>query len=384
MPLRYDIGIEPAEQAGHFILTWRDAENETIDSFPQTLPAGLSNILELWQLHLHQAEIGEHLFAFLNGKAAHLEKTLDRAENQADTLQINLWTCDETADWPFECLALNGEFLLHNRLHLVRKASHTSPVQTGFLRTGPLKLLFMACSAIDVKPELDFDQEEEAIFNIAETLSIDVDIEDSGSLAGLRDRLKNETYDLIYLSGFSGVDEHHNPYFVMEDEFGFECHVGPDQLWQDALIEAPPRLLFLSGSNTGKSTSKADSSFARSMVESGRLPAALGWGYEVIDEPAICAVKMLFRELNRGRTILDAVQRTRYELVKKFPFRGQGTWAFLRLYGEKHPQTAISLNNVGETLKRMAYAKKAIGDFLLALSIKREINGNEHTTIAGD
>ena len=344
MPLAYDVVIEPAEQAGLFTVTWRDSETGAEDCFEQRMPEGLEQTLELWRLWVHQVDIGEKLFRFLDGVAGHFKKALDRAEKKDTTLHINLRTCEKTIDWPFECLARDGVFLLQQHLHLVRQVSHCNPSRTASPGTGPLKILFMACSAVNVIPELDFDREEEAIFRITEQLNLDIDIEDSGSTAGLRNRLKNEKYDLIYLSGIAGIDGNHHPYFVMEDEFGFEQRVQPGQLWEEALSENPPRLLFLSGSNTGMSPSgavhrgrpgnNAGSSFARLMAEYGRVPAVLGWGNLVIDAPVIHAAKMLFRELSRGRSILDAVQRVRHELIKEFPARGHGTWAFLRLYGD--------------------------------------------------
>lgn len=351
MPLVYDVGIEPAEQAGLFFITWKDVKKGTVNRFQQILPEIQNDNLELWRLSLHHLDIGEKLFHFLNGESGHFKKALNRAEQKATTLHINLRTSGKITDWPFECLASNGEFLLHRRLHLVRQIAPINLGRATPVRNGALKLLFMACSAIDVHPELDFDREEEEIFRITEKLAMDVDIEDSGSIAGLRNRLKSEKYDVIYLSGFAGIDEQHGPYFVMEDEFGYECRVDPGQLWKEALMENPPRLLFLSGSNTGKSPVNSactgipgnadDGSFARLMSEPGRVPAVLGWGHLMIDAPAICAFKMLLRELTRGRSILDAVQRVRYELMKEFPGRGQGSWVFLRLYGDGATMNAL-------------------------------------------
>lgn len=358
MPLIYDIRIEPAQPAGHFIITWKDAEKEIETCFQQSRPDAPAETMELWRLSLHQTEIGEKLFNFLNGTEGQFEKALNKSDRKETTLQLNLHTCKETTDWPFECLALKGEFLSPKHLHLVRQVSHTSPGKTLSPGTGVLKLLFMACSPDGAEPELDFDREEETIFQITGKLPIDVDIEDSGSLAGLRDRLRNDSYDVIYLSGIAGIDEQQNPYFVMEDEFGNENRVNPGQLWQETLMENSPRLLFLAGSNTAKSPgdrtgstgagipgNTAEGSFARLMAESGRVPAVLGWGHYMIDAPAIFAAKILFKELSRGRSILDAVQRVRFELQKEFHGPGQGSWTFLRLYGDGATMTALVKNN---------------------------------------
>ena len=73
-----------------------------------------------------------------------------------------------------------------------------------------------------------------------------------GSLEGLRSHLEREQYDVVYLSGHAGIAKDGSPYFIMEDEFGNRRQVSPDELWNEALIENPPRLLFLSGCRTGE------------------------------------------------------------------------------------------------------------------------------------
>ena len=104
----------------------------------------------------------------------------------------------------------------------------------------------MACSAIDVKPVLDFEREEEAIFKITGDLPIHMEVEDSGSLEGLQAKLEREEYDVLHLSGHANIDQKGRPYFLMEDETGRARQVYPVELWNKSLIENPPRLIFLS------------------------------------------------------------------------------------------------------------------------------------------
>ena len=63
---------------------------------------------------------------------------------------------------------------------------------------------------------------------------------------GLRNRLKQDQYDVVYLSGYAGIDTHRKPYFVMENEIGYKHQVFPDDLCNEELIENPTRLLYLS------------------------------------------------------------------------------------------------------------------------------------------
>jgi len=126
----------------------------------------------------------------LDGDARHLQRALDEAAQEGESLQLYLRACQEVADLPFELLAQDSTFLLPNRLHLVRRVSDWGANKTETPKNRPLKLLFMACSAMDVEPELDFEREEETIFQVTEKLAIDMEVEDSGSLAGLRDKLE--------------------------------------------------------------------------------------------------------------------------------------------------------------------------------------------------
>lgn len=341
MAIIYEVTIEPGEE-DRFPITWLNVEANTEDSFSQAAEITVEETESLWEQPEYQLSIGEKLFRFLDGDARHLQRALDEANKQGESLSLHLRACQQTADWPFELLAHEGKFLVPYELHLVRRVSDWGAKKEIPLRDRQLKLLFMACSALDVKPELDFEREEEAIFQITEKLAINMEVEDSGSLEGLRGHLQQEQYDVVHLSGHAGIDENGRPYFIMEDETGGAQQVFPDELWNDGLIENPPRLLFLSGCRTGEAPdSGAAVSFARMLVGNHHIPAVLGWGRSVADEQANHAEKMLYHELSRGRTILDAVQRARYELTQMFQFGADTAWPLLRLFSSGMPLDAV-------------------------------------------
>jgi hypothetical protein len=169
-----------------------------------------------------------------------------------------------------------------------------------------------------------------------------MEVEDSGSLEGLREQLEHQQYDVVHLSGHAGINKEGWPFFIMENETGFRRDVFPYELWEDALIENPPRLLFLSGCRTGEPAEAfAAASFARWLVEKRNVPAVLGWGRSVSDDQASHAEKMLYHELSRGRTILEAVQRARHELIKEFPMTTNPAWPLLRLFSSGMALDAI-------------------------------------------
>ncbi len=348
MSIIYNVTIEPTDTGNRFRITWQSMETNSVNSFDQESEMTLEETQRLWQWPRCQLSIGRKLFRFLDGDLHYFQQALNRANYMGEPLQINLWTCKQTADWPFELLAKDNSFLVSQPLHLVRCVSDWGKEKQLLLGNRPLKLLFMACSALDVQPELDFEKEEEAIFRITENLAIDMEVEDSGSLEGLRSRLEREEYDVVYLSGHAGIDKDGSPYFIMEDEFGNRRQVSPGELWEEALIENPPRLLFLSGCRTGETPETPNSdestdavSFAHLLVERYNVPAVLGWGHSVHDNQAIHAGKMLFHELSRGKTILEAVQRARYELITDFPGENKPAWPLLRLFSSGMPLNSI-------------------------------------------
>lgn len=349
MSRKHEVTIEYTGKEHKYRITWSDITAGTRDYF-DTSAAEISakDVEILWQYPDCQARIGEKLFRFLDGDSRFLQRALDEAEKSGEILQLDLRTPNAAADWPFELLAKSGGFLLHDSIHLVRRVSEWGTDAKIIPENRPLRLLFMACSARGIKPELDYEREEEAIFRVTEKLAVDMEVEDSGSLAGLKERLEHRQYDVIHISGHADIDEKGNPFFVMEDETGSRRDVSPGDLWNEALIqEPPPRLLFLSGCRTGEAPQAAETpdkaalSFARLLVERHRIPTVLGWGRPVSDDQATHAEEMIYHELSCGKTILQSLLRARYELKEKFSDSRYPAWPLLRLFASGMPLTAV-------------------------------------------
>lgn len=334
MPISYQIKLQFEE--GQYKVYWLNMQTNTCDWFRQEVSFISEEMLKNWQETSLQKTIGEKLFLFLDGDARHFKRALDEAKKQGEVLLIYLNSCSQVADWPFELIVENDEFLLLDRVHLVRQITGWGAAKPMTPQNRPLKILFMACSAKDVTPELDYEGEEEAIYQITKDLAVNMDVDDSGSLDGLRSQLENFSYDVLQLSGHANITSDGRPYFVMEDNCGEAQKVFPDELWNNALIENPPRLLFLSGCRTGEKANIVDSgeaiSFAQTLVEQFNVPAVLGWGRSVNDSQAIGAETMLFHELSRGKSILHAVQRARYDMQNNFTDEKRNDWPLLRLF----------------------------------------------------
>ncbi len=336
MPVVYEIRIDPANAPHAYRLRWRNLATQTENSFTQSNHTLTREEVEhLWLKPEYHHALGQKLFRFLDGDARHLQRSLDEAAKLSEPLTLQLRAAQEITDWPFELLAQDGAFLLPSRLHLLRQVSDGGAQKITAPANCPLRLLFMACSALDVEPELDFEREEESIFRVTEKLAIDMEVEDSGGLAGLREQLVSDTYDIVHLSGHADIDKNGQPFFIMETETGLPQIVTPAQLWCEALIENPPALLFLSGCRTGETPAeRAATSFAQHLVEQFHVPAALSWGRSVSDQQATIAEQMIYRELSRGRDLLAAVQRTRQELLEHFREAAHQAWPLLRLYSD--------------------------------------------------
>ncbi|PXF53672.1 MAG: hypothetical protein C4B56_02030 [Candidatus Methanophagaceae archaeon] len=190
----------------------------------------------------------------------------------------------------------------------------------------------MACSPHDVYPVLEFEKEEDTIFEVTRDLPVEIDVEDTGSLEGLGEWLATNKYDVVHITGHADIDKEGNPFFWMEDEEGLSVQVTPLQLWEKLRLNMP-RLVFLSGCRTGEAPEHvAALSFAHHLV-AGHVSTVIGWGLPVSDTGARCAAKTLYFDLSRGEDILNAVLRTRSELFKHYP----GDWSLLRLFSDGTP-----------------------------------------------
>jgi tetratricopeptide (TPR) repeat protein len=337
MEMCHKVSIQAKDKSNLFHITWQNMGTGAETSFdrgPGEIPASATAYPRPDRFNPgSQISSGEALFAFLDGDKRCLHRALDSAGRRGKTLILYLETCAAAADWPFELLARERVFLLPRDLHLVRCVSDWGEDKIQLPRERPLKLLFMACSPLGVQPVLDYEKEEEAIFQVTADLALDMETDDTGSLEGLHRQLLREEYDVVHLSGHAAVNKNGTPFFIMEDETGNRQDVLPGQLWRDALINNPPRLLFLSGCRTGEEPDQvAAVSFAREIVGDYHVPAVLGWAREVSDAQATLAEKMIYRELSRGKTIPEAVQRARFQLINDFPGDSFPAWPLLRLF----------------------------------------------------
>ena len=103
MPVAYQVTIEPTDTNGKFRITWHNLETNTADHFDQSaIEITPDEADKLWQKLPYQLTIGKKLFGFLDGDAGYLQRALDEAARQGESLQLYLRACQEVADLPFE------------------------------------------------------------------------------------------------------------------------------------------------------------------------------------------------------------------------------------------------------------------------------------------
>ncbi len=274
--------------------------------------------------------IGKSLFDLLNGTTQLLDHALKEADDHGEPLQLFVQKKGELPDLPFELL-YDSQFLVPYKIHVIYHVSDYGCKRAVTPEDRPLKILFIACSPEKVKPVLDYEKEEETMLEVTRDLPVEIEVEDTGSLQGLCDCLEQGEYDVIHVSGHADIEDG-TPVFCMEDEEGFLEKVTPSQL-QDVLSDSlkRPRLIFLSGCRTGKAPDAAVS-FAHFLVAE-HSPTVAGWGLPVSDPGATLAATRLYRELSRGKPLLDAVFSARQVLYKsEFP-----DWSLLRLFSDGTP-----------------------------------------------
>ncbi|MGC1119890.1 MAG: tetratricopeptide repeat protein [Candidatus Methanofastidiosia archaeon] len=329
VPIQYYVRFQ--KENGSIVLTRTFNGKEDTSDVTEDI-ARLEDMYKItgWSEPENSLKVGKALFSLLNSKNNLLRTALTEADAYDQPVQLFIQGEDAVPTIPFEVVC-DSSFLAPFNLYIIHHVSNYGCKKDVHSKNRPLRILFMACSSLDVHPVLDYESEEETILKVTETLPVEMDVEDTGSLQGLAERLVHHSYDVVHISGHANI---HNgtPTFVMEDEEGYPVRVTPAELW-DVLKLNPPRLLFLSGCRTGEAPyDTAVVSFAHQLVLNHNS-TVLGWGLRVSDPGARLAAACIYFELGRGHSIGEAVLSARQELFNNdIP-----DWPLLRLFSDGTP-----------------------------------------------
>jgi len=302
--------------------------------------------------------LGRRLYEWLDGPTERwMEKVLPGPQGVA----VNVDVAEGLRHLPWELLMRDGVFLCANATRPftpVRRVSQdTREVEPA---NRPLRVLFMACAPEHVDPPLDYEGEERVILEATRNRPIELVVEESGSLTGLREQMEwygPGYFDVFHLTGHADARDG-KPRFVMEDELGFRYDASAEEV-AEAFSGNWPRLVFLSGCRTGQAPARGTvPSMAEALVRAG-APAVLGWALPVGDVSASRAAASLYEHLAVGKTIDEAIARARRELLEN----RSAYWHLLRLYADATPLLPI-VTPLGTRGRAALPVREASSEFL--------------------
>jgi tetratricopeptide (TPR) repeat protein len=311
--------------------------------------------------------LGGKLYEWVDGPA---NRWLSQARKGAEGLAIHIDVSESLRHLPWELLFADGNFLCNNAAYpftpvrmVDRDRSHPFVIQNR-----PLRILFMACSPENAQPYLDFETEEKKILEATDDQSIELRVEESGSLEGLGFEIGSfgkDYFDVFHLTGHAEARDG-KPVFLMEDEFGMKKSVTAEDLTK-SFSNIWPRLIFLSGCETAKSTEQGNlPSLCEALVRAG-APAVLGWALPVGDIAASNAAAKLYKELSHGKRVDEAVALARQELIE----HGSIYWHLLRLYTNA-TSLAEQVTELNHPNREMRLVRPASSE-LIDVGAKREV-----------
>jgi len=287
---------------------------------------------------------GQKLWQLINGP----KKTLRELHKQGLSLQLSIKSAEELAGLPWEILHNGQEFLCLAKPGILVQRQIQERNNPYTPATRPLRVLFMACSPLNVEPVLNFEQEEARILEGTAKHPLFLHVEESGSLEGLQEQIEayeEDFFDVIHLTGHATIakndkadDDKEQPVFIMEDIAGQMDRVSPERLAEVFdNCGRYPRVLFLSGCRTGESRENLRS-FSEQLVRLG-LPAVLGWALPVYDDCASEGACYFYEKLSTGLSIAQALIYARKQ-VYDYEFKQHKkpsqlyNWHLLRLYSD--------------------------------------------------
>ncbi|MEK6261220.1 MAG: CHAT domain-containing protein [Planctomycetota bacterium] len=246
----------------------------------------------------------------------------------------------------------------------------------------PLRLLFMAASPQNVEPVLSFEREEGIILNAVRGGETELVVEESGSLDGLRWRMERaRDFDVVHLTahaeGASGL-----PMILLEDEVGDLFRATQADL-TETLAQRWPRLVFLSGCETGlERVGERVPSLSEGVLRGG-ASAVLGWALPVNDFQASEASASLYHWLGNGDDLAVSIASARREILRlELELAAMGwrrsNWHLMRLYvAGAFPGESV-VTRPGTDGRELPHVRDAVTEFLDARSSGRPICKREN------
>ncbi|MBF0151025.1 MAG: CHAT domain-containing protein [Magnetococcales bacterium] len=292
--------------------TFRDADQKKFNAW-QTQYRSLQIGNNLQRL----SDLGQDIYRWLDGDegwlAALNQQGADGVELVFAIPSSNAPNAEAFWAVPWEIMATGGRFLAERMPPIMpvrRLGENATPAPPKY---GNFHIMFMA-AAPEGETELNHEDEEIRIMDAVRSLQVGLDVEESGCLELLADRLGQEhPPEVLHLTCHGGIDGT-GPFLTFEDPRGDKEHIRPDQLLSDLPMGDIP-LVFVSACRTADARS-GTSSFTSRLVHGGTA-AVVGWDGSVNDQESTLFSSPFYQSLSRGFSVGRSAALARRDLLNK-------------------------------------------------------------------
>ena len=276
-------------------------------------------------------QTGRDLYCLFLQPYEYLTDSIASAINKNSSIIINICTNDVKIN------RLHWELLFHDehsflatsaRFRVMR--SRDNPGSNGVaLSPGPLRILFMVCSPEDDSmPLLNYEKEEEIIVDAVGGLKIKerlhIDIAETGTLKELKEKVTENDYHIVHISGHGIYDETVNMgYLCMENDYIGRHDVDSKKLADVFTGCQSIRMIFISACSSGTENA-AVTGIASSLLANG-LPMVIGMRMPVSDAAATLVAGQFYENIIKRKDADHALQMARNEFANKY--KGNFQWS---------------------------------------------------------
>jgi tetratricopeptide (TPR) repeat protein len=175
----------------------------------------------------------------------------------------------------------------------------------------PLKVLIMISSPDDLGTthRLSYEMEEDAIMKslapLWEAGQLQVDFTDYGSLQNLQEKLQQQQYHILYVSGH-GTYRNNTGYLLLENQDTLQCEYVPAGDFASTVVRNPahiPALVVLASCQTAQGNNEDGFTGVADELMRAGIPAVIAMAFSIRDDFATVFAGQLFERLAKRDTL---------------------------------------------------------------------------------
>ncbi|MEO5326707.1 MAG: CHAT domain-containing protein [Magnetococcus sp. THC-1_WYH] len=235
---------------------------------------------------------------------------------------------------PWEIMAQGEKFLAERIPPIMPVRRYGEKSEPAVPQYGNCHIMFMA-AAPEGASVLDHEAEEVSIMAAVQGLPVQLDVEESGCLEFLAQRLGNEHLpEVLHLTCHGNIDDGGEPYLALETPTGAVDVVDPNT-FIGAFPQGEIALVFVSACRTAE-TRAGGVPFATRLVQGG-VATVLGWDGSVWDQDANRFAASFYRDLSNGFSVGWAAAMARTSLLERaLERKGGDHWHLARVMMTRH------------------------------------------------